>query len=109
MSVTISITMSQAQVILAAPVTGSYGSAERLHLKEDIQKAFAVPVEQAEIQVSKDELKAWAAGCIDGWGQQTFASQAGIVPMADGHRNLLRLSAKSLRVWGAVKKSIPKV
>ena len=29
--------------------------------------------------------------------------------MADGDRNLLRLSAKALRVWGEVAKALPKV
>ena len=112
MSVEIHLTIDQANLILMAPVTGSYGSAERIKLKEDIKDAFKQAGEKAEavtFTATPAELKAWAAGCSAGWAQETVATRNGPMPLTDGDRNLLRLSAKALKVWGAVSKTLPKV
>ena len=109
MTTPITITRAQAQAILRSPVFGAYGSAERIKLMEDIQDAFKGDAENVELLCSKQELKAWAAGCIAGWSQETISTQRGPMAMADGDRNLLRLSAKALRVWGEVAKALPKV
>lgn len=114
MGAVIKITEEQARYIFVAQVIGSYGSAERIRMKEDIGKAFqdlAIKKEAGpvEIEFSKAELKAWAAGCIAGWKSETISTQAGPVTMTDVDRNIIRISAKALRVWEAVRKQIPEV
>lgn len=115
MSIKITLSFDQAQAIRFAPVSGSYGSAERIALKEAIDAGAAEAAKSSpnstaiEVDASKEELKAWAAGCIEGWNQSQVVTQGGAIPMTDGHRNLLRLSSKALRVWETVKKALPKV
>ena len=115
MSIKITLNFDQVQAIRLAPVSGAYGSAERIALKEELEIGVQHAIKTApdstllEVEASKEELKAWAAGCIEGWNQSQVVTQGGAIPMTDGHRNLLRLSAKALRVWETVKKALPKV
>lgn len=115
MSIKITLSFDQVQAIRFAPVSGAYGSAERITLKEEIDAGAAEAAKSSpdstllEVEASKEELKAWAAGCIEGWNQSQVVTQGGAIPMTDGHRNLLRLSSKALRVWETVKKALPKV
>lgn len=111
----ITINKEQAEVILIAPVTGSYGSAERIKVKNDIRDSFLDPefiasgATEITFLASKEELKAWASGCISGWQQESITVRGMAVPLTDADRNLIRLSAKSMRVWEYVKKHLPKV
>lgn len=111
---TLTITEEQARFIFVAQVHGSYGSAERLRVKEDLGKAFQATQdgkrpESVKIEVTNQELKAWAAGCINGWKSEVIPTQTGPMPMSDVDRNIIRLSAKAMRVWETVKKQLPAI
>ena len=106
----ITLSAVQAYNIAIAPVHGAYGSAERIRVKEDLEKALREGIPTTiTISLSSEELDGWAAGIISGWSQETMRTMTGVVPMTDVDRNLLRLAAKALRVWGMVKKKLPKV
>ena len=126
MNATITMSIGQANIVLAACVSGSHGSAERIKLKEDIRNSFkelgaemaengllfcraGVNAESITFEASRTELKAWSIGCVAGWMQESVQTRNGPAPMADGDRNLIRLSAKALKVWGMVAKQLPKV
>lgn len=91
--------------ITHAPVSGVVGSSERIILRDNLDGLdFSKPV-----SISAMLLKGWAHGAIHGWQQESFASNMGVVPLTDGHRNLLRLSCKALKVWEYVKSKLPQV
>lgn len=110
MKTEITLTLSQVNYILMAPVTGSQGSAERIRLKDAVIEAHNAAKHASDdlyLEFGKSELKAWALGCIAGWSQEFLPTRSGPVPMTDGDRNLLRLSAQALKVWEHVKKNLP--
>ena len=91
--------------IANAPVSGVIGSAERIQLRDNLDKIDP----SKPVTISNSLLKGWAHGAINGWKQETIATRVGVVPLADGDRNLLRVSCKALKSWEYVKSNLPQV